>query len=127
MRAKRQRSGNPEVRSRPWVLVLLVLTMVWPALLTPAHDHGGPAGPARVASETKVGGLANASPARESESCAVCRELLHTAAYLAPPAPVAWIATLARPAMPLATTGAFSLQRQRSPWRSRAPPPPPVH
>lgn len=128
MRAVRLGPHDREQRTRPqgrpWLLAVLVLALLWPALLAPAHRHPGSAGPLTLTTPAQTQDRGAARGPHDGDACAVCRELLNTAAYLTPGAALIVAVMLAH--LPLAPAGtiAWRLPGPAAAWRSRAPPPP---
>ena len=122
MRALCQKPGQPEPRGRQWLLAALALALLWPALLAPAHRHPGSAGPVALTGLSLAQDRGAARGQHDVDACAVCRELLKAAAYLAPPAALVMArASEHLPAAPGLAT-AWRLRRPPAAWRSRAPP-----
>lgn len=126
MRAFRHKPGLAERPGRGWLLGVLALVLLWPTLLAPAHRHGGYPAPAWLAGPQQARDHASLALPDAAEGCPVCRELLHTAAYLAPPAALVLLTLASYPSLLRPETTPFALRPRPAPWRSRAPPQPPV-
>lgn len=122
MRAFRQVLGKPDPQDRLWLLAALVLALLWPAVLAPAHHHPGSTSAARLTFLPQGPDRSAARVPHDGDVCPVCRELCHAAAYLAPAAGMALAAALIHAVRPLALASDLGLLRPRSAWRSRAPP-----
>ncbi|MFV4725651.1 hypothetical protein ACNJUL_21135, partial [Mycobacterium tuberculosis] len=68
-------------------LLVLVLALLWPALLAPAHRHSASstAAPLLASASALASEPVPAGPTSDADSCSVCRELAQLAAFLSPP------------------------------------------